>query len=57
MTGESSTRGPTNYVCQKQEGNGQNGVKTSRVLSECACQVNVIDSDRTPKVQVHADKD
>ena len=57
MTSESSTRGPTNYVCQKQEGNGQNRTKSSRVLSECECHVNVIDSDRAPKVQVRADKE
>ena len=52
MTSESSKRGPANYASQRKE-----GVKGELVNDDgCDFDVQVIDSDRAPKVQVHSDK-
>ena len=56
MTSESS-RGPTDYVCRKEEGSGHSSDSDFGANDECRHEVNVIDSNRGPKVQVNSDKE
>ena len=54
MSSESS-RDPTDYVRRKKEGD-RPSTSDSSEIGECRHEVNVIDSDRVPEVQVHSDK-
>ena len=56
MTSESSG-GPTDYVSRKEEGSGQSSDSDFSASDECRHEVNVIDSDRAHKVQVHSGKE
>ena len=57
MTSVSSTRGPADYANQMREGRQGELLNDDSMLHECSFDVQVIDTDRAPQVQVHSDQD
>ena len=57
MIGESSTVGPTNYACQTTEGVVGQNVECEFSVNDPHCSVNVIDSDRAPRVKLQTEVD